>query len=240
MKTVESTTAALPRHFEGGSPEQMHPAQIDYASFDNNSALKTASDCLQFGWTRFLSIDELRANPNPQDQPATHCKKVREAVQQFEKQSATQWDRAKAEIIAETKRVEANLERSAGLKPDPRFEGAICNSFAAMNKYERTNAISKLVEGADGATLATLIEAPSILTGIEPAMRNSIRNQIFNKADPKMFALRNGLSAALGKLEDASYASITLRGKLSEGTDRYDHKIRSAEAIAAKAMTTGF
>lgn len=229
--------AALPRVFLTGS-EHLHPAQIDHGGFGDNAVLKCASEALSFARQRLTSIDELRANPHPEDKPATHARKIKEAISDFSGVWDKQWDGHKAALEAELKRVETELTHHANLKPVERHFDAITSTFYHMKPDERAKAISDLVAQRDFPTLATLIDAPLLITKLTPEQREGIRERVFREVDPKGVALRDHLEVALRKWENAGHASIRVCLRLAEGTDRFAARTQSAERIAQKVRTS--
>lgn len=228
--------AAMPRVFDQ-PPEQLHPAQIAYAEFGDNPALKRASETLGFAWEGLASIDKLRASPHPEDKPATHARKVRQNVDGFDHAWAGRWDGAKAALKDEQRRVEADLERAANLKPVAHHFDAITSTFHNMNPGQRAKALDELIEQGDGPTLASLIEAPLFVTGLTAEQRDGIKLRLFAKVHPEGLALRDQLAKALAKMEAASLACIKIRVKLREGTDRFDNAAKVAEDVANKARS---
>ena len=215
--------AALPRVF-GNPSEHLHHAQIDYVGFGNNVTLKAASGALTFAQERLAAIDELRANPHPEDKPATHARKVREATANFDGVWNKKWDDGKAALQDERKRVAADLNAKAGLKPVDRHFDAITATFYNMKPDERSKAIASLIEEGDFPTLATLIDAPLLVTKLTSEQRDGIKLRVLMKVDPAGVALWDQLNRALEKWENASFAAIRIRAKLLEGTDRFDKR----------------
>lgn len=229
--------AALPRVFRNPS-EHLHPAQIDYVGFGNNVALKAASDALAFAQERLAAIDELRANPHPEDKPATHARKVREAIAKFDGVWNEKWDDGKAALQGELKRAAAELNAKAGLKPVDRHFDAITATFFNMKPEERSKAIASLIEEGDFPTLATLIDAPLLVTKLTSEQRDGIKLRVLLKVDPAGVALCDQLHRALDKWENASFAGIRIRAKLLEGTDRFDKRATQADAVATKVKSS--
>lgn len=228
-----SDEAALPRAFDRPS-EHLHPAQIPYADFGNNAVLKAASDTLTFAQARLAAIDELRGNPHPEDKPATHARKVREAVSAFDRVWADKWDGNKADLQAEHKRVESGLVEKANLKPIDRHFDAVTATFHNMKPEDRSKAITELIGQEDFSSLATLIDAPLFVTGLTAEQRDGIRERVFRHVDPEAVALRDQLETALSKWENASFAGLRIRDKLLAGTDRFDKRANDAAAVANK------
>ncbi|HEY0013180.1 MAG TPA: hypothetical protein VGB79_10055 [Allosphingosinicella sp.] len=218
-------------------PEQLHPAQINFAKFGDHPVLKQASDALGMAWEGIGSIDKLRANPHPEDRPATHARKVRQAVTEFGNAWAQRADGAKAALKAEHRRVEAELETAANLKANERHFGAIVGTFQGLNPGAKAQALDQLIEQGDGPTLATLIDAPLFVTGLTAEQRDAIKMRLLTKVNPAGVALRDQLAKALAKMEAASMASIDAQMKLNTGTDRFDRKSREVEELATRARS---
>lgn len=249
MATQHNSTqfdgAALPRVFivdgNGNSqvPEQLHPGNIDYASFGDNAALKRASDTLALAWDKLAALDLLRASPHPLDRPAAHARKVGATLDEFDDGWAGAWDGAKAALKAEQGRVDAELVATSGLKSNPVHFDAITAAFHGMKPEQRASTLSDLIRQGDNASLATLLEAPLFLTGLTAEQRGGIKRQVFNKANPEGLAPSEQLAKSLNKLETASLTCLNARMKLRNGTDRYENKIKAAEQLA-NGVRTGF
>ena len=231
-KIIEETDT-LARTFAQPA-EAFHPEQINYADFDNSPALKRASDTLGYAWDKLAAIDELRPNRSPLDTPASHGRKVASAVDSFSHEWGTRWDAARAGVMAELKTVDAQLDEAAGLKPNARFESAICGTFHMMTPAERAKAIADMIADGDTATLATLIDAPSVTTGLTAEVRGSIRERILRAKAPRLLAKREALTKAETKLQNAANRALPIVAGLRAGTDRHEARIKSAEAVAAK------
>jgi hypothetical protein len=222
---------------EGNSqaPEQLHPAQIPYAEFGDNPALKQASEALKYAFDGLAQIDELRANPHPEYTPARHARTVREALDGFDHAHSHKFDSGRAALKAEHRRVESELATAANLKPNDKHFAAIVGTFQGFNPGQRAQTLDQLIEQQDGPSLASLLEAPLFLTGLTAEQRDSIKLRMFLKVNPQGVALRDALAKSLERFEAASYAAIKARASLLEGTDRFDKRRAEAEALANKA-----
>jgi hypothetical protein len=239
MNTVTRQEDLYLKPVASQQPEQVHPAQINFADYDNNPALQRASETLGFGWNGLGDIRQLRAKPHPEDRPATQARKVREAVARFDHEWAPRMDNAKREVKTELERVNGELERAANLKANPAWYNAIVGTFQGLSPEERQKALGDIVEQADGPTLATLIEAPSLVTGLSPDQRKSLKERLFERIDPRATALRNQLTKALAKLDAASIACINDRSVLLADTDRFQPQAKEVEALQNK-VSSGF
>lgn len=217
------------------APEQLHPGQIPFAEFGDNPALKQASEALGYAFDNLATIDKLRGNPNPEHTPARHARVVREAIDGFDDAWAHKGDSAKAALNAELRRVEGDLERKANLKPIDKYANAILGTFQALNDGQRAQELDHLIETADGPTLATLLEAPKLVTNINAERAENLKMRLYLKVNPEGVALRDQLKRSLAKYEAASLACLGARAKLRDGVDRFSARAKEAEALATKA-----
>lgn len=218
------------------APEQCHPAQINFANFDNNPALKRASDALGHMWEKQEAIREARNNPDPEKTPAAHDRVIANALDVHERDYAPKFDGAKAELKAERSRVESQLVNEAGFKPNDKFVNATLGAFNNMEPHERQQALLSLIEEGDGASLATLAEAPAFISGLTAEQKAMIKPRLFERTNPRANALLGQLDKALGKMEAASIAALSYRQQLRAGTDRYAKRAAAAAEREAKAM----
>lgn len=227
-------TAAMKPAFQAPN-EALHPRQINFADFNNNPALKTASDALGFAFAGQAAINELRTKPDPEHSPARHARVVTEAITSFSDNAASKLTGAKEALKTELAKVGKELESQANLKPICHHFDAITSTFHNMNDGQRAAALDQLITDADGPSLAALIEAPLFITGLRMEQRDSIKLRLYAKINPVGLALTEQLTKALAKYEDASIANIRGQGLLRAGTDRFANKVNEARAVAAKA-----
>jgi hypothetical protein len=222
----------LPKAFHAPH-SALHPNNIDYESFGNNPALKRAHDALQYVFDESTSINEFRAKPSDEDRAATHDRRVRERCDNFEPNAAEKVDSAIAGVKAEITKVESSLSEKAGLKPNPVHFDAITAAFHGMKPEKRMTTLNELIEQGDGASLATLIEAPLFLTGLTAEVRDSIKERLYHKVDPMGLKLRDHLKLSLERMDKASVIAVQTFAQLRAGTGDGEWRNR-AEMFAAR------
>lgn len=205
-----------------------------------NEALKRVFDQLKMTREEFASTIEVRANPHPEHTPAQHDNAIKRAVDVFFQRTGSSWDEAKATAKAELKRVETDLETQANLKEVPAHYSSIVGTFQQFPAEQKMAALDKLVEQQDGPTLAAILNAPLLVTGLEPSQRDAMKAKMLLKVNPQGVALRDALRNALARLEAASIAKIFGAQKLLEGTDRFNKAKANADSLADRTYRRGF
>jgi hypothetical protein len=201
----------------------------------DNAAIKLMADTVGGAWEVGNTINELRANPNPEHRAATHDRVVREKVESERTKFIGKFERAKAGLAAELKRVESDLLAKSGLKPNPVHFDAITAAFHGMKPAQRVETINELIEQGDHASLATLIEAPLFLTGLNAEQRDAIKQRVYLKVDPKGVELRDYLNVCLERADSAANASVIMFGQLQAGTEEGAWKVRAQQAAVHAA-----
>lgn len=214
----------------------IHAGQAELEKFPDNRPLKAIAEALGYARSQAESINELRTNPHDEDRAATHDRKVRERCDAFESSFAEKFDNAKAGLQTELKRVETGITNKAGLAPNAAHFDAITSAFHMMKPGKRVETIAELLNAGDHASLATLIEAPSFLTGLSAAERDAIRERVFAKVDSNGVALRDHLKVVLGRVENAANASLGMFSALRSGTAPGAWKDRARDAAARDAV----
>ncbi|WP_343526011.1 hypothetical protein [Sphingomonas sp.] len=214
----QNVDVALPKAFDG-VPSPLHPANVDYEAAGGNAAMKQVSDVLAWGWDEANAINDLRPNMDPEHRSATHDRLIRERVDASQRVWADKMDRARATLKAEQARVDRQLEEAAGLKSNPAHFDAITSAFFSMKPGQRAETLAQLVEQGENAALATLMEAPLFLSGLLAEQRDSIKTRVLEKVNPEGLNLSRQLAKAFAKLEDASFASLTMFADLKAGTE---------------------
>jgi len=213
-------------------PEQTHPANISLDRFGEVPSRKQASQHLKLTHDGLAKLDMLRVTPNPEDTPATHFRKLRDQVKGFLDANAKSGDAAMAALKSAICDVETKLASAANLKPNPTYASAIIGTFQGFSDAQRSQAIDRLIKAKDGSTLAVLLEASPVLTGLSDAQLDFIKPRLFDAVDPESHALLKQLRSDLGRLDQAFYATLRASEKLLEGTDRFDAKVKQAEQVS--------
>jgi hypothetical protein len=201
----------------------------------DNAAIKLMADTVGGAWEVGNTINELRANPNPEHRAATHDRVVREKVESERTKFIDKFERAKDGLAAELKRVESDLLTKSGLKSNPVHFDAITAAFHGMKPAQRVETINELIEQGDHTSLATLIEAPLFLTGLNAEQRDAIKQRVYLKVDPKGVELRDYLNVCIERADNAANASVIMFGQLQAGAEDGAWKVRAQQAAVHSA-----
>lgn len=237
MATTITDDGNMKRVFNGQAHESHHLDQIDPANADKLNSIKYGRNVLDSVTKAINDLDEFRATRSPADTPATHAKKVIEAVDNAQKKLVPSYTNAKAALQNDVAEIDIELDDLAGLKANPRFEAAIVARFQRMDPAQHIKAIDGMIAAGDTASLATLIDAPSIVTGLDTAFRGTIRDRVLRAVAPQKLALRAAALSAIEKLDNSFNRSLGDFSALKAGCDRYDAQIAAAEAVANKARS---
>lgn len=237
MTTTINDDGNLKRVFSGQAHESHNLDQIDPINADKLNSIKFGRNVLNSVTKAINDLDDFRATRSPADTPATHAKKVIEAVDNAQKKLVPSYTNAKVALKNDVLELDIELDDLAGLKANPRFEAAIVARFQRMDPADHIEAIDGMIAAGDTASLATLIEAPFIVTGLDPALRDTIRDRVLRKVAPEKLALRAAALTAFEKLEKSFYRSLPDFNALKADCDRYDAQIAAAEAVANKARS---
>lgn len=215
-------------------PGQIDGRRVNYAAHDNHPALKLAADTLSGGATLFADVSRFRANPSDEDRAATHARKVRDLYLSNKAKWSENVARTEAELARAIADAEDDLRHEANLKPDPRYEGVILSKFVGMKPSDQAALFGELVTAGDGPSLAALLNAPSVLTGLTEQRKVELKAALCAKVAPKHVALRDELLKAKQAMVDASIAALKLEAPMLQWTGPGEWKERAKQAAAKR------
>jgi len=216
-------------------PGQIDGRKINFEAHDNHPTLKRAADTLSSGHTLFADVSRFRANPSDEDRAATHARKVRDMFLTNQSKWSQSITGLEAELTGAITDAEADLRQAANLKADPRYEAAILSKFVSMKPDGQAAMFNDLITAGDGPSLAALLEAPVVLTGLTADRKVELKAALCAKVAPKQVALRDELLKAKQAVLDASIAAIRLEPAMLQWTSPGEWKERAKQAAAKRA-----
>lgn len=127
---------------------------------------------------------------------------------------------------------ESALQEHGGLKPGP-FAPEIRQRLHAMKPGERITAIQAMVTARDGQSLAAVLDAPGILTGLSPDELSKTREQYYQTACPDLVKARDVHRDLVEHIDAAIKTSLT--AATVYGDPRKLRELEEREAVSAKA-----
>lgn len=142
-------------------------------------------------------------------------------------------DSAKRDTLALAKSHEDALKEKANFKMDPAMATAIVGIFSNMPVHEHAQAVTRLIEEGDGPILAALDKISPVLTKCPPEVRGTIRDRLFEKADPMAFAAMKEAEANVRAIDRAMNVMVSDLAKFATPTDVAAEVHSVASGVAA-------
>lgn len=178
------------------------------------------------------AIGSIHKNPNPLETQEAHIKRVSKAAAQL----ATKVRETQVNIhhisqqglrdVNERIRMKVNLESNG-------YAAEIRQAFRTMKPSEQIKMMKQLVDENRGPELAAIVNAPSILTGIDPEMQSRFADSIVSKHAAEEWEEKN----ALEKSMEAAFVASDVGKKVADeyGNPEKLAEIERLEAAAGKA-----
>jgi hypothetical protein len=183
-------------------PDQFNPEYISADDASANPGLSAARTFLALAQSEFGTINRRRETV---DVYATQAANEREVEQLVGKAEKKLWDGFKAardQLDEGTAKVRANIASMANLKPDD-YAPEIRAAFKAMPLEQREAALSEAVDNLDTSTLAAVLDAPTITTGLLPELRAAMKGRFLQLVCPDHLALLEKHHKAASYLDNA-------------------------------------
>ncbi|MDZ4136682.1 MAG: hypothetical protein U1D06_13990, partial [Paracoccaceae bacterium] len=138
------------------------------------------------------------SNRNPADTDAVHVKKAHDAGARLAKAAEATKTRANDLLSTHSQRISAALAERTGLRPAETLEGIMAQSelravVRAMPASKRNEVLRDAVKAKDAKTLAALLTAPALVTGIDPNYAGEMRTAYESAVAPELLDEMNML-----------------------------------------------
>lgn len=132
----------------------------------------------------------------------------------------------------------AEMSSRSGLKPGA-YGQEIRSRFHAMSPGDKVKALQSLIEGKDGASLDAILNAPPVLTGLNPAELTNYREQFFQAACPELVQARDVYRDLKSHIDAAIETVDAATNEYSDPIKLRDLEEREAASVAATAQLEG-
>ncbi|HBG47232.1 MAG TPA: hypothetical protein DDW94_09630 [Deltaproteobacteria bacterium] len=133
---------------------------------------------------------------------------------------------------------ESSLREHSGLVNGP-YAVEIRQRLQGMAPGEKVKVVQAMIESRDGSSLAAIIDAPSMLTGLSSEDIGKFREQYFQTAAPDIVKARDTYRDLNEHVQAAVKTSLTAASEYSDPVKLRALELHEAEAAKAKAALGG-
>ena len=156
------------------------------------------------------SLEKVAQHPDPTETEARHAQRVAEAAKKLLKRADKIAEHLTVDIQEATQTLSDALTEKAGLRENA-YASEIRAAMRGMGKRERAQVLQQAVEDGDGATVAALTSAPTVVTGLDATYAERMADAFTRKHAPEVVNARDSLmenySTALQAVSLAKSAS---------------------------------
>lgn len=187
------------------------------------------------------ALDSVRLNRSPLVTTAAHELNVAKKAKQFRQEAAASFNRAAETYAQELHNIDRRIAEKVNLKADE-FAPEIRARFREMSGKQRKELIDALVDGKRGPELAAIVEAPSILTGINDQQRDAYRQRMVEKHAADELRAKEVMGDAFESVNasvsaaDKFFKELTDPGRMSE-IERADEAASTANDAFKQSLS---
>lgn len=157
------------------------------------------------------ALGDVYARKSPLDTDAAHFKKVAHHARRLEKETADASNRIKNLQIASITRVQDSITERLNLNETP-YAGELRQTLRGMDNKDRHSAIKQLMQQGDSASMAAILKAPAMLSGITEELQNRYIVSYEEAQAPDLVLERADLVETVADL----HAMVNASGKAAE------------------------
>ncbi len=177
-------------------------------------------------------ITSMRENHNSLETPSAHTLKLTKAASKLAQESAKIKANVFKDYLQYSTELDAAIAERAGIKEN-RFASEIRTAFREVPIEDRLNYINEIIQRKDGASFAAIVDAPQILTGIDPDTSRKLTESFYLNAAPDLWQEQQDLKDAM----DTMTASLDV---INAGVNEYSdpvalHKIEQEVQLSHAA-----
>lgn len=178
--------------------------------------------------TAVEGLERLALSRNLKDTPEAHMAKVASATKRLKTQNDNTIN-VIGDIYREgTLALDQSISREANLVPN-KFAPEIRQAFNNMSHKDKMDVLNNSLKNKNTETLAAILEAPEILTGLNQDTRDRYKDSAEKALAPELYKQRELLNESF---EVALAAEKTVRNAINDGFD--PQKLAEIDAAEAK------
>lgn len=160
-------------------------------------------------------LERLALSRNLKDTPEAHLAKVASATKRLKTQSTNTLNSISETYREGAKALTESIQREANLVPN-KFAPEIRQAFHGMSHKDKMDVLNNSLKNKNTETLAAILEAPEILTGLNEDTKARYRDSAEKMLAPELYQQREELNEAF---EVALAAEKSMYNAIKEGFD---------------------
>ncbi len=167
-------------------PSVLHPAMAGEKAFPEGQApagISNAAGWLKQARETWERVNHVRTTADPSMTESGHILAVNETAEKAMNGVLRNFDSARAALTASAARLQSEIEDAARLTPTA-HAGEIRSVIRSLPESDRYNAILTAMNGGDTATIAAVMSAPGITSGLSDDQVKNLRNMYTKRAAP--------------------------------------------------------
>lgn len=216
-------------------PSGIHPALSGTKAFpdgDAPSSLIATERYMADARSSLEAVNTLRQTADPTATEAAHVLRVNQSTELAMAKIGRGYDSARRALDADEQALRAEINNAARLTPTA-HAGEIRGIIRAMPEAERYSAILQAIQEGDAATVAAVLDAPGITSGLTEQQRDNLRSMHFKRVAPDQLKRLEAVTQARNRVLESFDAALGLSDVL--GARQYAEKIKKAQAEAKHA-----
>lgn len=161
-----------------------------------NSAARSMSSELLRLIVSLEGLESIIEKRDPTITEAAHKLRVSQAAKKLAQRADDVIDKINEYSHDGSNRLSNRIDEVAGLRPNE-YAGEIRAAVRALKPAERRDVLKRAIDERDASTVAALVDAPSVVTGIEPQFAEAMREGFISKHAPCEVEARNLLLETL-------------------------------------------
>lgn len=171
-------------------PALLHPGAAGLSAYAEGTApagLQTAAQWLQEARDTWGQINQVRTVADPALTEDSHVLRVNQVAERGVEKMVRGFDRARAALATAEAGYESEIAAATRLTPTV-HAGEIRSIVRAMPVQERYSTLISAMDNGDSATLAAVLSAPGITSGLTDAQVDNLRSMYQRRAAPEALA----------------------------------------------------
>ncbi len=226
--------AAKPLH-SVDIPSGIHPAMAGTKAFPDGEApgsLIATERFMADARSSLEAVNTLRQTADPTATEAAHIIRVNQSTELAMAKIGRSYDTARRALDADEQALRAEINNAARLTPTahaPEIRAVI----RSLPEGERYSAILKAMQEGDAATMAAVLDAPGITSGLSDQQRDNLKAMHVNRVAPDQLKRLEAVTKARSRVLESFDAALGLSDVL--GAKQHAEQIKKAQAEAKHA-----